>query len=157
MKNEDSYEFDSQQNETIQTLAKALQFVGAVSLIFGFVFAFGCIRAMVGAGWPEAITQGMLMIFTLGMGSLMLGLTLSQNECLTLMARHPSSTNALTLQGATLNIWQAGGNASARAKQPVELRQLLWYFSDFNSPASINDSRPPTVVSVVIMIGMNRN
>ena len=72
MKNEDSYEFDSQQNETIQTLAKALQFVGAVSLIFGFVFAFGCIRAMVGAGWPEAITQGMLMIFTLGMGSLML-------------------------------------------------------------------------------------
>ena len=36
---------------------------------------------------------------------------------------------------------QAGGNDSARNKQPPEVRQLLWYFFDFNSPAKINRGR----------------
>ena len=37
-----------------------------------------------------------------------------------------------------LDKWkQAGGNASARSKQPPEVRQLLWYFSDGNSPGKI--------------------
>lgn len=40
------------------------------------------------------------------------------------------------------DIWQkAGGTPSARSKQPVDVRQLLWYFSDPNSPAAIQKDR----------------
>lgn len=43
---------------------------------------------------------------------------------------------------AAYQTWQeAGGDAKAQAKQPAELRQLLWYFSDFNSPAQIDAKR----------------
>ena len=67
-----NYEFDSTQNETILTLAKSLQFVGATSLLFGLVFALGCISAILHANWSAVITQGMFVVFTFAMGSLMI-------------------------------------------------------------------------------------
>ena len=72
MNTDKSYEFDSAQNETIRTLAKTLQLVGAVTLVFALVFALGCLRAVTQAEWPEVITQGMVMVFTFAMGSLMI-------------------------------------------------------------------------------------
>ena len=72
MNTEKSYEFDSAQNETIHTLAKTLQFVGMVTMVFALVFALGCLRAMTQSEWPEVISQGMVMVFTFAMGSLMI-------------------------------------------------------------------------------------
>ena len=72
MDTDKSYEFDSSQNETILTLAKALQFVGATSLVFGLVFAIGCVSAVFQANWSAVITQGMFVIFTFAMGGLMM-------------------------------------------------------------------------------------
>ena len=43
---------------------------------------------------------------------------------------------------AAYDIWQqAGGTVAARSKQPAEVRQLLWFFSDPNSPGTINADR----------------
>ena len=36
---------------------------------------------------------------------------------------------------------EAGGNDNARRKQPAEVRQLLWYFFDPNSPAKIDGGK----------------
>ena len=67
-----SYEFDSSQNETILTLAKALQLVGTTSLVFGLVFAIGCLSAVLQTNWSAVITQGMFFVFTFAMGGLMI-------------------------------------------------------------------------------------
>lgn len=40
------------------------------------------------------------------------------------------------------DLWQtAGGGDAARKRQPADVRQLLWYFADFNSPAAIQRSK----------------
>jgi len=63
------------------------------------------------------------------------------------VAQPPKSKRELAeLLGKVLtdayDVWQkAGGNKSAQNKQTPELRQLLWYFSDPNSPATINAAR----------------
>ena len=67
-----NYEFDSSQNETILTLAKSLQFVGTTSLVFGLVFAIGCVSAIFQTNWSAVITQGMFVVFTFAMGGLMI-------------------------------------------------------------------------------------
>ena len=72
MDTEKNYEFDSAQNETILTLAKTLQFVGAVTLVLALVFSLGALGALLRASWGEAITQGMFLVFTFSMGSLMI-------------------------------------------------------------------------------------
>ena len=71
MDTDKNYEFDSSQNEIISTLAKALQFVGTTSLVFGVVFAIGCVSAVFQTNWSAVITQGMFVIFTFAMGGLM--------------------------------------------------------------------------------------
>lgn len=71
MDENEKFEFDSQQNETILTLAKSLQFVGAVTLVLALVFAIGCLRAVLQTQWPAVITQGMWMIFSFAMGGAM--------------------------------------------------------------------------------------
>ncbi len=72
MDTEKNYEFDSAQNETILTLAKTLQFVGAVTLVLALVFSLGALGALLRASWGEAITQSMFLVFTFSMGSLMI-------------------------------------------------------------------------------------
>ena len=67
-----SYEFDDAQNESILALAKSLQFVGAACLAFSLVVAAGLLHALVRAEWPDVLAQGMLGIFTVTMGSLMI-------------------------------------------------------------------------------------
>jgi hypothetical protein len=71
MDTDKNYEFDSSQNETILTLAKSLQFVGTTSLVFGLVFAIGCVSAIFQTNWSAVITQGMFVVFTFTMGGLM--------------------------------------------------------------------------------------
>ena len=51
------YEFDSSQNETIRALAKSLQFIASVTLIFAVVFGAGSVWAMTQGEWPEAIMR----------------------------------------------------------------------------------------------------
>ena len=68
---EKNYEFDESQNEIILTLAKSLQFVGMTSLVFGLVFALGCVSAIFQGNWSAVITQGMFVVFTFAMGGLM--------------------------------------------------------------------------------------
>jgi hypothetical protein len=72
MEPEKNYEFDSAQNETILTLAKTLQFVGAVTLVLAFIFGVGLLGALSQAMWKEAIYQGMFLFFTFSMGTLMI-------------------------------------------------------------------------------------
>ncbi len=71
METERNYEFDSTQNETILTLAKTLQFVGAVTLLLALVFGLGLASSLSQANWSQGIMQGMFLVFTLSMGSLM--------------------------------------------------------------------------------------
>lgn len=70
MEPEKNYEFDSSQNETIFTLAKSLQFVGAVTLLLAILFVLGMLRAFSESDWGDAISHGMSVAFTLAMGSL---------------------------------------------------------------------------------------
>ena len=72
MGTEKNYEFDSAQNETILTLAKTLQFVGAVALVLSLVFGLGILGALSQASWGPAISQGMFLVFFFSMGSLMI-------------------------------------------------------------------------------------
>lgn len=72
MGTEKNYEFDSAQNETILTLAKTLQFVGAVALVLSLVFGLGILGALIQASWGQAISQGMFLVFFFSMGSLMI-------------------------------------------------------------------------------------
>jgi hypothetical protein len=72
MEPDDGYEFSETQDETILTLAKTLKFVGAAALALALVFAAGCLFAVAAGDWPEVISQAMVMIFTLSMGSLMI-------------------------------------------------------------------------------------
>ena len=72
MDTDKNYEFDSSQNETILTLAKALQFVGTTSLVLGLVFVLGCIIAILQTNWSAFITQGMFVVFTFAMSGLMI-------------------------------------------------------------------------------------
>ena len=72
MDTEKNYEFDSAQNETILTLAKTLQFVGAVSLVLALVFGLGIMGSLYHAEWGEAVYQGMFLVFTFSMGTLMI-------------------------------------------------------------------------------------
>jgi hypothetical protein len=72
MDTEKNYEFDSGQNETILTLAKTLQFVGAVALVLALVIGVGALGSLFQAKWGEAIFQSMFLVFTFSMGSLMI-------------------------------------------------------------------------------------
>lgn len=72
METEKNYEFDSAQNETILTLAKTLQFVGAVALVLALVFALAVFGSLFQSRWSEAVSQGMFFVFTFSMGSLMI-------------------------------------------------------------------------------------
>lgn len=72
MDTDKKYEFDSKQNETILTLAKTLQFVGAVTLVLAMLFGLGVLGAPLQANWGEAISQAMFLVFTFSMGSLMI-------------------------------------------------------------------------------------
>ena len=72
MDTEKNYEFDSAQNDTILTLAKTLQFVGAVTLVLALVFGVAVLGSLFQARWGEAIIQAMFLIFTFSMGSLMI-------------------------------------------------------------------------------------
>ncbi len=69
---EKNYEFDSAQNETILTLAKTLQFVGAVTLVLAFVFGLAALGSLIRASWGEAISQSMFLVFSFSMGGLMI-------------------------------------------------------------------------------------
>jgi hypothetical protein len=71
METKKNYEFDSSQNQTILTLAKSLQFVGAVTLVLALLFGIGLVGALVQAEWGAAVSQGMFLVFTFTMGSLM--------------------------------------------------------------------------------------
>ena len=71
METEKNYEFDSSQNQTILTLAKSLQFVGAVTLVLALLFGIGLVGALSQAQWGDAVSQGMFLVFTFTMGSLM--------------------------------------------------------------------------------------
>jgi hypothetical protein len=69
---EKGYEFDEGQNETIRTLSKSLQFVGLAGLAFSLMFAIDLLHAVMGSDWSDAVSQGVILVFMLAMGSLML-------------------------------------------------------------------------------------
>jgi hypothetical protein len=54
------------------TLGKSLQFLGAASLVLAMLFGVGVLGSLARALWGDAISQGMFLVFTFSMGTLMM-------------------------------------------------------------------------------------
>jgi ABC-type multidrug transport system permease subunit len=72
MSTEKNYEFDSAQNETMLTLGKSLQFLGAASLVLAMLFGVGVLGSLAQALWRDAFSQAMFLVFAFSMGTLMM-------------------------------------------------------------------------------------